>query len=424
MGEGKKDEAAGGTAAGSSAAGGPGSASASASRAASLAAAAAASIYTTEGNLSGPRAAQLAKERQHLLEQYQRQREELTIRSAVPDADTLRDVGRRFQKEVLHSEASDRPYGLQTREEYRESQRKAAAIEAGLGSGTLTSNAEHAKADDRAKKRAKRARRDHALLSFAADEEGDDDLDDDDDDDDKDTYAASKKPKKRKKDKKGKKSKKEKKRKRSGDENDGRDGSDDGEQEKELRVIKNPDVETSFLPDRERDEKLRKEEERKHAIKEAEKAKIKAEPLTITYSYWTGEGNRDRIVVTKGTTVSDFLEKVRLKMMKIFPSLRAASADTLMYIKEDMIIPNFLTFYDLIMSNARGRTGPLNKFSVEEDVRLQGDIRVAGRESHAGKVCDRHWYNKNKHIYPASQWEVFDPIKVANSQDKEAVPRT
>lgn len=27
----------------------------------------------------------------------------------------------------------------------------------------------------------------------------------------------------------------------------------------------------------------------------------------------------------------------------------------------------------------------------------------------AGKVVDRHWYNRNKHIFPASRWEVYDP---------------
>lgn len=29
----------------------------------------------------------------------------------------------------------------------------------------------------------------------------------------------------------------------------------------------------------------------------------------------------------------------------------------------------------------------------------------------AGKVVDRHWYNKNKHIFPASHWAVYDPDK-------------
>ena len=28
---------------------------------------------------------------------------------------------------------------------------------------------------------------------------------------------------------------------------------------------------------------------------------------------------------------------------------------------------------------------------------------------YAGKVVDRHWYNRNKHIFPASRWEVYDP---------------
>ena len=25
-----------------------------------------------------------------------------------------------------------------------------------------------------------------------------------------------------------------------------------------------------------------------------------------------------------------------------------------------------------------------------------------------GKVCDRRWYERNKHIFPASRWEIYD----------------
>ena len=32
--------------------------------------------------------------------------------------------------------------------------------------------------------------------------------------------------------------------------------------------------------------------------------------------------------------------------------------------------------------------------------------------AHAGKIVDRHWYNRNKHIFPASRWEDYDPDKV------------
>ena len=32
-------------------------------------------------------------------------------------------------------------------------------------------------------------------------------------------------------------------------------------------------------------------------------------------------------------------------------------------------------------------------------------------QSHAGKVVLRNWYERNKHIFPASRWEPYDPEK-------------
>jgi protein FAM50 len=37
---------------------------------------------------------------------------------------------------------------------------------------------------------------------------------------------------------------------------------------------------------------------------------------------------------------------------------------------------------------------------------------VEKEDSHAGKVIHRSWYEKNKHIFPASRWEQWDPLKV------------
>jgi len=51
----------------------------------------------------------------------------------------------------------------------------------------------------------------------------------------------------------------------------------------------------------------------------------------------------------------------------------------------------------------------LFKFDVHDDVRLLGDASVEKDESHAGKVVERSWYNRNKHIFPASRWEIYDP---------------
>lgn len=35
----------------------------------------------------------------------------------------------------------------------------------------------------------------------------------------------------------------------------------------------------------------------------------------------------------------------------------------------------------------------------------------AGDDPNITKVVDRRWYEKNKHIFPASTWEDFDPEK-------------
>ncbi|KAG1334193.1 putative protein XAP5 circadian timekeeper-like [Cocos nucifera] len=50
-------------------------------------------------------------------------------------------------------------------------------------------------------------------------------------------------------------------------------------------------------------------------------------------------------------------------------------------------------------------------FDVHEDVRTIADATIEKDESHAGKVVERHWYEKNKHIFPASRWEIYDPTK-------------
>jgi hypothetical protein len=39
----------------------------------------------------------------------------------------------------------------------------------------------------------------------------------------------------------------------------------------------------------------------------------------------------------------------------------------------------------------------------------------------AGKVVDRHWYNKNKHIFPASRWAVYDPDKAIQGAEEKFI---
>ncbi|KAK6253806.1 hypothetical protein QUC31_015526 [Theobroma cacao] len=174
---------------------------------------------------------------------------------------------------------------------------------------------------------------------------------------------------------------------------------------------KDPTVETSFLPDSEREaeEQAERERLRKQWLREQEQ--IKNEPLEITYSYWDGAGHRRVIQVRKGDTIGEFLRAVQQQLAPEFREIRTTSVENLLYVKEDLIIPHQHSFYELIVNKARGKSGPLFHFDVHEDVRTIADATIEKDESHAGKVVERHWYEKNKHIFPASRWEIYDPTK-------------
>ncbi len=84
----------------------------------------------------------------------------------------------------------------------------------------------------------------------------------------------------------------------------------------------------------------------------------------------------------------------------------------LLYVKEDLILPHHITFYELIVSKARGKSGPLFHFDVHDDVRVGTfDHRVEKDESHAGKVMEKRLYERNKDKFPYSRFELYDPNK-------------
>lgn len=177
------------------------------------------------------------------------------------------------------------------------------------------------------------------------------------------------------------------------------------------RFGKDPTVETSFLPDSEREAEEQAERERLRKQWFLEQEKIRNEPLQITYSYWDGTGHRRTIQVRKGDKIGDFLRSVQQQLAPEFREVRTTSVENLLYVKEDLIIPHQHSFYELIVNKARGKSGPLFHFDVHEDVRTIADATIEKDESHAGKVVERHWYEKNKHIFPASRWEIYDPTK-------------
>lgn len=140
-------------------------------------------------------------------------------------------------------------------------------------------------------------------------------------------------------------------------------------------------------------------------------SQVKNEEIEITYSYWDGSGHRRQVRMKKGNSIQQFLQKCLETLRKEFNDLKAVTVDQLMYVKEDLIIPHHYTFYDFIVTKARGKSGALFNFNVKDDIRLINDASVEKEESHAGKVCVRSWYERNKHIFPASRWEPYDPEK-------------
>lgn len=176
-------------------------------------------------------------------------------------------------------------------------------------------------------------------------------------------------------------------------------------------MMKNPDVDTSFLPDRAREEeeiRLRETFRQEWALKQS---KLKNEDIEVTFSYWDGSGHRRSVLMKKGNSIYQFLQKSLELLRKEFHELRTVTTDQLMYIKEDLIIPHHYTFYDFIVAKVRGKSGPLFNFDVHDDIRLVSDATVERDESHAGKVLLRSWYERNKHIFPASRWEPYDPTR-------------
>ena len=179
------------------------------------------------------------------------------------------------------------------------------------------------------------------------------------------------------------------------------------------KVKKNPDVDTSFLPDRDRQELERQERDRLRQEWVTLQETMKEEPVQITYSYWDGTGHRFTLTMKKGQSIEKFIGAVIEQLRGDFHELRAITTEQLMcvvqagccwvkgvfvgwvclltppalrYIKEDLIIPHYYTFYDFIVTKARGKSGPLFNFDVHDDVRLTNDASVEKDESHAGKV--------------------------------------
>ncbi|KAI5478519.1 hypothetical protein MNV49_005048 [Pseudohyphozyma bogoriensis] len=311
------------------------------------------------------RLAALDKKRKEMLDSFAAQKDALISETARNRTDSARFV---TKTDGVEDSLKRSTYGLVQLSDFKETREKLEEAARREAAGT-------SELKDEEKKKKKKKKEGKVKLSFGFDDEEEDGGD-----------SGANTPKTKKK---------------------GDPASDDESEPvaKKAKLGKNPSVATHFLPDREREEAERKEREELRTQWLQMQEDMKKEDIEITYSYWDGSGHRKVVTCKKGDTIAQFLEKCRGQ----FPELRSVTVDNLMYIKEDLIIPHHYTFYDFIVNKYRGKSGPMFNFDVHDDVRMLADATVEKDESHAGKVVERSWYNRSKHIFPASRWEVFNP---------------
>lgn len=110
------------------------------------------------------------------------------------------------------------------------------------------------------------------------------------------------------------------------------------------------------------------------------------------------------------------------------------SVDDLLLVRGEVIIPHHYEFYYFLVNRTEGPNGLL--FNYPSPLEAGGGGGGEGVEAAYGngngttngekdkptvivgtedpamtKVVDRRWYERNKHIFPASVWTNFDPAK-------------
>ncbi|CAH1390922.1 unnamed protein product [Nezara viridula] len=82
----------------------------------------------------------------------------------------------------------------------------------------------------------------------------------------------------------------------------------------------------------------------------AKQSTLKEEDIDITFSYWDGSGHRKTVRMKKGNSIYQFLQRCLEVLRREFSELKTVTADQLMYVKEDLILPHHYTFYDFIVT--------------------------------------------------------------------------
>lgn len=178
---------------------------------------------------------------------------------------------------------------------------------------------------------------------------------------------------------------------------------------------------------------------------------VKATEVVIPFVFYDGTnvpGGRCRI--KKGEQIWLFLDKARkvgaelgMGGDKSRRDWARVSVDDLMLVRGEVILPQHYEIYHFLFNRITGFNGPLFNYSAQPttatpaakkaDVEADSvaydpfnqsrknkskestvpdeELEGFGDDPTITKVVDRRWYEKNKHIFPASAWAEYAPDK-------------
>ncbi|KAI0545333.1 XAP5-domain-containing protein [Xylaria curta] len=325
--------------------------------------------------------------------------------------------------------------------EQQEREAREAALSTPTPDRSLTSTPDNTDSAGPAKKKKKKRKVGGAKLSF-----GDDDDDDNDDGESEDKGRGSKAIGKAVTVAPGEK---------SHEEDADKDGNEDSDSAKSMSNGKSKfkvNSSVSVVPRSVTKSALRREAAEREALRRQflqRQERVKATEIAIPFVFYDGANIPGGTVrVKKGDFVWQFLDKSRKVGADLGVGEKAnarrewarVGVDDLMMVRGNVIIPHHYDFLFFIMNKTLGPNGTVlfnydaeaSKPQPEQPTADRGEpaaplaaaplssgvtqtyvdsLEGASDDPTWTRVVDRRWYERNKHIYPASMWRDFDPEK-------------
>lgn len=173
---------------------------------------------------------------------------------------------------------------------------------------------------------------------------------------------------------------------------DEEDEEDEAPVLKKRTVIKNPKADTGGLKTKGQVQKEKgKDWENRMGLVEKQKA-MKLEPFVIRFVFYDGTQAPGQVTVKKGDPIWQILARAQ-RIKKEFHRL---SVDDMMLVVNNLIIPHNYELFWFLDKPVRTKMG--NLFDQTE-----------ADSTTNTKVVSRLWFERNKHVFPATLWKEFDP---------------